>query len=117
MANKAMRPCAAPGCTTLTIGTYCQRHKKALERHPVAYRALYTDKVYRAARKVFMAEHPFCAVCGAPATDLDHIRPHKGDKELFWDPANWQALCASCHSRKTAKEDGGYGNRRRPARE
>ena len=44
MANKAMRPCAGAGLYYLTIGTYCQRHKKALERHPVAYRALYTDK-------------------------------------------------------------------------
>ena len=114
MAYKAMRPCAAPGCTALTRGTYCPRHKNALERRQAAYRALYTNKAYRAAREAFMAEHPFCAVCGAPATDLDHIRPHKGNAELFWDPANWQALCASCHSRKTAKEDGGYGNRRRP---
>lgn len=59
MANKAMRPCAAPGCTTLTIGTYCQRHKKALERRPVAYRALYTNKAYRAAREVFMGGASF----------------------------------------------------------
>ncbi|WP_144469068.1 HNH endonuclease signature motif containing protein, partial [Bacillus pumilus] len=36
--------------------------------------------------------------------------PHKGDKKLFWDSSNWQPLCASCHNRKTAKEDGGFGN-------
>ncbi|WP_309242099.1 HNH endonuclease [Paenibacillus sp. S150] len=36
--------------------------------------------------------------------------PHKGDMELFWNEANWQPLCASCHGIKTAKEDGGYGN-------
>ncbi|WP_186318376.1 HNH endonuclease, partial [Bacillus pumilus] len=24
--------------------------------------------------------------------------------------SNWQPLCASCHNRKTAKEDGGFGN-------
>lgn len=28
---------------------------------------------------------------------------------LFWDPSNWQPLCAGCHSTKTAKEDGGFG--------
>ena len=115
MASRPMRPCATPGCGALTQDTYCPRHKKAIEKRPAAYRALYTNKAYRAAREVFMAAHPFCAVCGAPATDLDHIRPHKGDAELFWDTANWQALCVSCHSRKTAKEDGGYGNVRRPA--
>ncbi|ELK38933.1 HNH endonuclease, partial [Brevibacillus agri BAB-2500] len=44
------------------------------------------------------------------ATVVDHIVPHKGDMRKFWDRMNWQALCASCHSKKTAKEDGGFGN-------
>ena len=44
------------------------------------------------------------------ATDVDHVKPHKGDAELFWDEANWQALCHACHSRKTAAEDGALGN-------
>ena len=43
-----------------------------------------------------------------PATVVDHIVPHKGDKKLFWDSGNWQPLCGPCHSRKTAKEDGGF---------
>lgn len=33
------------------------------------------------------------------ATVVDHITPHRGDKALFWDSANWQSLCAECHSR------------------
>nr|DAK90259.1 MAG TPA: HNH endonuclease bacteriophage, HNH Endonuclease, DNA.52A [Caudoviricetes sp.] len=28
----------------------------------------------------------------------------------MWDQSNWQALCHECHSRKTAKENGGFGN-------
>lgn len=47
------------------------------------------------------------------ATDLDHINPHKGDMVLFWDKDNWQGLCHSHHSQKTATEDGGFGNPRR----
>ncbi|MCR8827199.1 HNH endonuclease [Photobacterium sp. TY 1-4] len=39
-----------------------------------------------------------------PATDVDHITPHKGDRRLFFDQSNWQSLCKSCHSRKTARE-------------
>ncbi|WP_407496877.1 HNH endonuclease [Pseudooceanicola sp. MF1-13] len=35
---------------------------------------------------------------------MDHITPHKGDRKLFWDRSNWQALCHACHSRKTARE-------------
>ena len=36
-----------------------------------------------------------------PATQTDHVIPHRGDPLLFWDPANWQALCDSCGARKT----------------
>ena len=31
------------------------------------------------------------------ATVVDHIEPHKGDPELFWDEDNWQGLCKPCH--------------------
>jgi 5-methylcytosine-specific restriction protein A len=43
---------------------------------------------------------------------VDHIIPHGGDMRLFWNRGNWAALCQSCHSRKTAKQDGGFGNPR-----
>lgn len=41
---------------------------------------------------------------------MDHIIPHRGDQKLFWDKTNWQAMSGPCHSRKTASEDGGFGN-------
>jgi 5-methylcytosine-specific restriction protein A len=41
---------------------------------------------------------------------VDHIIPHKGNKGLFWTRFNHQALCKSCHDRKTATEDGGFGH-------
>jgi len=28
-----------------------------------------------------------------PATDVDHVIPHRGNRSLFWDEENWQALC------------------------
>jgi 5-methylcytosine-specific restriction endonuclease McrA len=28
---------------------------------------------------------------------VDHIKPHKGDRALFWDQANWQPLCKLHH--------------------
>lgn len=42
-----------------------------------------------------------CAEIGrtAAATVVDHIKPHKGDRELFDDPKNHQGLCADCHDR------------------
>lgn len=67
-------------------------------------------------RKGYFNSHPFCAdpfgthrAANVPANELDHIVPHKGDMKVFWNPKNWQGLCKSCHSRKTATE-GGFGN-------
>ncbi|AFR18473.1 HNH endonuclease [Burkholderia pseudomallei] len=45
-----------------------------------------------------------------PASVVDHIVPHRGDAHLFWDQSNWQAMSKSCHDRKTARENGGFGN-------
>ena len=42
------------------------------------------------------------------ATVVDHIKPHKGDYDLFWDESNWQSLCKHCHdSHKQRLENGG----------
>ena len=66
----------------------------------------------------YLSAHPLCVICEAKgkttaATVVDHIVPHKGSQELFWDVSNHQSLCASCHGRKTAREDGGFGNRKK----
>jgi len=57
------------------------------------------DSRWDKARIGFLLSHPDCASCQAPATSVDHIIPHKGNPVLFWDKANWQPLCTSCHSR------------------
>ncbi|WP_234239756.1 HNH endonuclease [Billgrantia desiderata] len=33
-----------------------------------------------------------------PADTVDHIEPHRGDGDKFFDPKNLQSLCATCHS-------------------
>jgi 5-methylcytosine-specific restriction protein A len=72
---------------------------------------------WQQARAGYLAKHPLCAECERQgkitvAVDLDHIEPHKLDMDVFWDRGNWQGLCKSCHSAKTAREDGGFGNAR-----
>jgi 5-methylcytosine-specific restriction enzyme A len=69
---------------------------------------------WQQARAGYLAKHPLCVECEkegrvVAATDVDHIIPHKGDMVLFWDSDNWQPLCKSHHSEKTAREDGGFG--------
>ena len=73
---------------------------------------------WRIVAKRFLQKHPYCVECYRqgrirPATDVDHIVPHRGDAKLMWNPNNWQPLCHECHSRKTASEDGAFGNKTR----
>lgn len=51
-------------------------------------------------------EHSHCLRNGkaTPATDVDHIEPHRGDAVLFWNPLNHQSLCHECHGAKSATE-------------
>lgn len=66
------------------------------------------DRSWREARKVYLAQHPLCAIHAARgevvgAVLIDHVIPHKGNYNLFWKEDNWQSLCLSCHNYKTAR--------------
>ena len=63
---------------------------------------------WQRARLAHLTQEPLCRAClttghTTAATVVDHIRPHRGDLDLFWNAANWQSLCARCHNTKTAK--------------
>lgn len=69
------------------------------------------DHRWRKARAGFLRDNPLCVYCLREgrvevATVVDHITAHRGDMRLFWDEANWQALCTSCHSSVKQREDG-----------
>jgi 5-methylcytosine-specific restriction endonuclease McrA len=42
-----------------------------------------------------------------PATVVDHIKPHRGDQNLFWEETNWQTLCQRHHDRDKQREERG----------
>jgi 5-methylcytosine-specific restriction protein A len=63
---------------------------------------------WQKARATQLARKPCCEACAKqgrtnPATVADHITPVRlgGD---FWDAANHQSLCRSCHQAKSASE-------------
>jgi 5-methylcytosine-specific restriction enzyme A len=68
-------------------------------------------------RALVLRAQPQCELCGAPSSAVDHVTPVRAGGAPL-DPANVQALCQQCHSRKTASCDGGFGNRKadRPLR-
>ena len=112
MPSRPNTPCRHPGCAALVPygQKYCEKHRNLHpEENRSAARRGYGSR-WNKARKKYLVAHPLCVECMkhgryVKATDVDHIIPHRGDRALFWDQGNWQALCHSCHSKKTARED------------
>lgn len=98
--------CRHAGCRRLAGSNgYCDRHKAPQKNKTV--HNLY-DADWRRESKAFLAEHPWCKEClrknaYTPATVVDHIKPHRGDRKLFWLKSNWQSLCKHHHDQKTAR--------------
>ncbi len=118
MSSKPLKPCNQIGCNELTRERYCTAHKRAQAEYD-KYRGNSNQRGYdsrwRKARLAYLRSKPLCAECEKegkfePATELDHIVPHRGNQKLFWSSSNWQGLCKHHHSVKTATEDGGFGN-------
>lgn len=90
--------------------------RPARDARPNSHRRGY-DRRWQAYRAAYLAANPWCLHCllagdSTPATDVDHVRPVAGQGDPgFWDRGNHQPLCHSCHSRKTAREDGGFGRK------
>jgi 5-methylcytosine-specific restriction protein A len=112
------RACHVAGCPKYAP---CPDHGPAARkaqfelRRPTANARGYTYQ-WQKRRAAFLERFRWCeaawrgVVCGAPATNVDHIIPKSAggpDDEL-----NWQPLCASCHSRKTARQSLGWGRAR-----
>ena len=81
------------------------------DRRGSAHERGYTSRWQRA-RVGYLRLHPLCVFCQrrgtlTPASVVDHIKPHKGDKVLFWDSDNWQPLCKLCHDSDKARIERG----------
>ena len=123
MPKRPRKACNKAGCPELIEpgNTYCDKHRiERINRYERYERDQKSKKLYRyrwqKTSKYFLSHNPLCVECKkndkvTAATVTDHIVPHKRNKKLFWNRSNWQALCKSCHDRKTAKEDGGFGNK------
>ena len=121
MPYKPKRACRKQGCPALTSDPsgYCPLHAREAQKQSDSTRGTSTERGYdrrwRKERGQFLYENPLCATCleegkVTAATTVDHIIPHHGEYQLFWDKTNWQSLCTYHHNEKTAKEDGAFGN-------
>lgn len=116
MPRAAKRPCTHPGCGALTDAGRCERHQRqriaeAGRRKP-GERRVYDTRAWRdRIRPAQLRDKPLCEECETAglvvaATDVDHI---DGNPRNNW-ATNLRSLCHPCHSRKTARQDGGFGN-------
>jgi 5-methylcytosine-specific restriction protein A len=115
MPSVARRLCPAIGCgAVLARGERCPTHGKRSIKPRNAEQRQQRQAMYGAgwakASKAYLMRHPLCVMCeregiAHSATVTDHIVPHRGDAELFWNEANWQALCKRHHDRKSLREE------------
>lgn len=98
--RRSLAPCAHRGCPTLTRDTYCDVHKPEPWAGRRGFEGYKGD--WLRIRAQVLEEEPFCRICGAPATTVDHIIPKaRGGTD---DRSNLQALCNECRRRKDAKD-------------
>jgi hypothetical protein len=72
-------------------------------------RRLYWTARWRGIARQQLNEQPLCVKCEADgfvtaATVCDHVIPHRGDVDLFWNGER-QSLCGPCHSSTKQTEE------------
>lgn len=117
MPTRAKRACLEPGCLGYAeafgrCATHAEPIRQARMREDRADepgRRFYYTTRWRALRASVLRAEPLCRLCAArgrpePATEIDHVHRHGGDRRLFWAAANLQPLCHRCHVAKTVQE-------------
>lgn len=100
-----MRFCLHPRCPKKVDRGYCDDHR----RDKPSRNLLKTYK-WQQLRKRWLNEHPLCHDCQheepsrvSVATEVHHIRAHRGDATLCFSWANLMSLCHTCHGIRTGR--------------
>jgi 5-methylcytosine-specific restriction protein A len=106
--NRPLQYCVQPGCSALVSRGRCPAHAVQQEHARPNYvvRRWYRTLRWERLRTQVLVDHAYtCADCSHVELELevDHIRKHDGDPAQFWNRANLQPLCRTCHQRKTAR--------------
>lgn len=78
------------------------------------------DSKWDQARQAWLAQNTRCFMCGARATVVHHLKPHRMGqarteaekaeaRRIFWSKADWRPVCQPCHDGPLqAQEARGY---------
>lgn len=119
MPRKAGRNCTRGGCAGIVrdgVCSLCGPTRRHSQREHDARRGTSAQRGYdarwRKLREAQLSREPLCARCReegwvVAATDVDHIVPRRQGGSDSFD--NFESLCHSHHSEKTARESGWAG--------
>ncbi|MCA0314237.1 MAG: HNH endonuclease [Candidatus Melainabacteria bacterium] len=121
MPKQAKRLCRWVFCKNASYGPYCPDHIEAARKREQSQRTTPPNPFYKTIawqnlREFILARDPICKACRKVASkEADHIIALSDGGEAL-DPDNCQGLCKSCHSKKTAKENGRFTKKTYPGR-
>lgn len=80
------------------------------------FRKWYSTAGWKSIRKRRLETDPLCCRCSqrgliVPSDTVNHIKPHRGNRALFFCYENTEAVCKICHDRFIQREEiHGYSN-------
>lgn len=114
------RPCLHPGCRAYAhYRGRCDEHARKREQQRGNFRERGYSPAWTRLSKWFRTHNPLCEPCRlgtygpkklTPSACVDHrVSKARGGTD---EHSNLIAMCWSCHSRKTYREDGSFGRAR-----
>lgn len=115
MSQPPLHKCAHSGCRAMVRGqARCPAHTKQQSKEQDKRRGTAQERGYtyrwQQYSKAFLSrpENALCKECEkrgriVASECTDHIVPHNGSEELFWNPENHQGLCIKCNSAKGSR--------------
>lgn len=107
-----LKPRLTTLASRLSVPAYSEPAQRVRQRdESLAYRKWYKTSRWQKLRMVVLIRDLFqCRMCKRieSKTSLlvcDHVKPHRGNELLFWDEANLQCLCKSCHDGLKQKQE------------
>lgn len=88
--------------------TFVENKQKAFSGMDKSNTHIYNSRQWRKLRQMILHKQPICVHCErkkiyTTANTIDHILPiNKGG--AIWSIDNLQALCSSCHNKKSARD-------------